>query len=387
VSADGRLLAANVAGVAAYFSFERGFAELTARLADTPAGMQAGVLMERAQFAYNAGRFDAALANLLAYRKLVAERKDDALPQRAPETELERQQEALREREREAIRERQGQQRQQERDMLFHIYLGLGNHAGDVAKMQAMYDQAAALADTPRRKIEMLLRYAKCRQRAGDFAAAAAGAQDILDKHGQEQIADVDVGPNAVDVERLGAKATALPAERIARDYIAELIEIHGRDCYAPFDAQAAKELDRARKDKDPAAMLAVAQRWPNSRSAGPALLAAAETLYFRAQTDKVHAAILLAEACEHLRAVGQLPDLELRASAGVGLATLNVEQGWLPPVVRFQLDPLRRLPPQTPVSFAGFHGTLAEAIRQIESRPAGPATGKAPAPTTAPGL
>ncbi|MGC9455872.1 MAG: PQQ-binding-like beta-propeller repeat protein, partial [Phycisphaerae bacterium] len=339
-----RIIAANSAGVAAYFSYEMAREELTRRLSEASSVKRPELLLQRARFALETGRAQDALDDLLACRRELEQEGEDRLGG-------------------------------QVRTLLRRSYIALGNQAEKPAEMVQRFEQALEISDDGVETAEMLLRIAKARLRAGEVSAAVDIAQRISDSCGDLEITDVSVGPEAVS-SSAGDDRQRMYARVIAQGFIRRLIELHGRQVYAKHDAAAEAALEQARQAGDLEAILDVRREKPNSSCADEALLAAAELLYTRAQTESGRrAAELMGRVAGYLAELAGTSEGPLRASAGVALAAIRLRAGQEIPA-RLTLDSVRDMPADTPVAFGDIRGTLRELIDRIDS-------GDLPAETT----
>jgi len=379
ISTEGKLIAANAAGLCAYFNFDHARKRLTERIDQSPPSRRPGLVYQRAQLAFNAKRFSEARDDLLASAKLAREQGDKQLPFSV-------------------------------RPWLYRTYVALGNRATDNAEMLAMFRQAQSQSETDQEKAHMLLRLAKFHETAGDFKTAAKLAQDLGETYATEELVDVEIGSKANDMVRFGADVNRERGKVLAQRFVARLIELNGRELYALFDRQAAEALAAARKANDPAAMVAVARRWEHSATADDALLAAAESYYTQAlplheQSKKLTAQAkqfgpikgrdlveqaqakfkeadsLYGRAVQHLSEVTNSPGSDLRLKAKVAVAVIYTRRGY-DTTAAIECDETRRLCKQTPswsldakVTFGQIDGTVESILKSIE-------TGKLPAPT-----
>jgi outer membrane protein assembly factor BamB len=336
LSVDGKLMASSMLGVCTYFSYDLAHAELTRRIEQGPPELRAPLLLQRAQLAFDARRFSQALEGLLACRKLTEERHDDRIALQLPH-------------------------------LLYRTYVALGNHAAGDDEMKRMFDLADAVASTVQEKAHMKLRMAKYLERRGQYAQAAAIAQEIAEKYGDEELVDVDIGTRADDSVRFSQGESTQPGKKIAGDYIHKLIEVYGRGCYEQFDALAKAELDAARAEGSPQRILAVEKRWPASAWADDSLFYCAEAEYLKSRKDPNSGQVDLANACRQLDRVFRRADSSLRVSAGAALAVIYTRGRWYTSARNVIAD-LRKCDGQTSVSFADIRGTLGEVLKQIES-------------------
>jgi outer membrane protein assembly factor BamB len=140
--------------------------------------------------------------------------------------------------------------------------------AGDATRAASLYDRAASAADSPQQQVAWRLSRARfARNNLRDFVGEVALYQQILS----------DPAYRAALVPASDEAGGATPAGAIAEARIATCIK-ENPSVYAQFEQAARDALSSAQKNKDPAAMLAVAQVYPNARCAIPAMLAAAES-------------------------------------------------------------------------------------------------------------
>lgn len=335
VSVDGKLIAANSAGLAAYFSYDTARQKLSDRLAKAEPQEQASLLYQRAHLAFSARRFTQSLEDFQACAKLAEELNDSALAS-------------------------------QVRPRLYRTYVALGNQVAKSEEMLEMFQKAQEYAETRQEKAHMMLRLAKYYRKIGELATATATAQEISEQFAAEELVDVRIGPDAEESVRTDAGNRTVRGKHLAQLLIREMIEVHGRDCYKKFDEQAREALKVARPSGDPNAMLAVAERWPNSDSADAAQFATAETYYNRAAADKDKADEYYGLAIGHLSEVANRSDSPLRVSATVALAVIYA-RGNKQIAARLTCDQVRDLPADTMVEFADIKGKLGDIIEEIQ--------------------
>jgi len=381
VSTEGKLIAANAAGLCAYFNFDHARKRLSERIAQSPPGRRPGLVYQRAQLAFNAKRFSEARDDLLRCAELARDQGDEQLPYSV-------------------------------RPWLYRVYVALGNRAKDHAGMLAMFREARARSETDQEEAHMLLRLAKFHELAGEYKASAALAQELGEKYAVEELVDVEIGPKANDMVRFGADRDRIAGKQLAQAFINRLIDAHGRGIYTQFDDQARAALAEARKASDPEAMTAVARRWEHSSVADDALFAAAEAYYMRAlplhdksvklearglklgpegrdlreqaRTLAREAESLFSKAVQGLSEVANRPDSELRLGANVAVAVIYARRGY-ETTAGITCDEIRRLCKQrkgwsldAKVSFGEINSTVKDVLKSVES-------GKLPAPAIGP--
>ena len=392
VMADGKLIAANAAGLCAYFNYDRAHKHLAARIAKAPPARKPALVYQRAQLAFNAKRFGQARDDLLKCAELARVQGDEQLPLSV-------------------------------RPWLYRTYVALGNRAKSGSEMLAMFKKARALTQTDQEKAHMLLRLAKYHVKARQYVKAAALAQELGEKYATEELVNVKIGDKANDMVRFGTDRDRIPGKQLAQAFINRLIEAHGLGLYAQFDAHAKAALAKARKAGDPEAMVAVARRWEHSTVADDALFAAAETYYMHAlplheraaklkaqgmklvdqgiklgdqgiklgdqgrdmveqgQTLSRQAGTLFSYAVRDLSEVANRPDSELRLAANVAVAVIYARRGY-ETTASITCDEIRRLCKQrrgwsldAKVRFGDINGTVESILDALEN-------GKLPAPT-----
>jgi outer membrane protein assembly factor BamB len=344
VSVDGKLIGANAAGVCVYLGYDVAHAKLSARIEALPPSRQAGLLYQRGHLAFSARRYEEALADFLACRRLAEQHAESALAD-------------------------------QVRLRLYRCYVALADHCQTVDGMFQMFGKAQALAQTRQEKGHMLLRMAKCHRQAGaqkrdkaHLVKAVELAQQITEQFAEEPLVDVAIGPEADVAVRMDSRSRTIPGRKLAETFIAAMLEAHGRDCYAAFDARAGEELRRARQDGDPEKIRAVGRRWPLSEWADDALFTAAEVYYRQAsQADGRKAERLFGQAIGCLCEVHNDSKSPLRASASVALATIYA-RGGKRIAARLTLDRVRELPADTTVKFADIQGRIGEIIKRLDA-------------------
>jgi len=309
LSIDGKLVAAYAGSVSVYIEFDKVHGKLTERLAGTSGLERAKLLLERGRLALGAsqqrraeadGRLPAALADLLAvraYSRSVG--SDGAIEGRSLDARV--------------------------RTPLRQTYIRMANLAEKDAETGRLLRLAAAEANTPVTRGEMLIRMIRYHERCGRPAEAARCAQELAERHADDHLRDVNIGPVAND-----RWSDELPQEtgyELGHRHIARLIELHGREVYAAFDAKAKAALTRARASGDTQALQAARRRYRYSQWVAEMLLTAAETLYTgnardsRPRTDQLGEALaLLGEL------VDEFPDSPWALNAKAGQALIQLQ-------------------------------------------------------------
>ena len=324
--AEGRLVAANAAGLTCYADFETAWTALRAACERAAQPAERAMWAERAgSLALSANRLDEAAAQLSAAAE-AARRAGDAA-RAAGSTAL-----------------------------LFDARIRQARAA--VGKDQAArhLEQAAACAATAAQREQVLLEQVRHEERLGRSGEAVRRAQAALERQAERWRA-------GTGVELTGYFAARREAERLVR--------LHGQELYAPFDAAFDAALKEASARQDPRELLALQRRWPCARQAGEALLQAAEVLFRRAVstprpdlTLAMQASCILGEAGSDLReqtrrkalAAQAVLDLRLRPHLALALAA-----------------ELQALDAAMPVRFGAYTGSVGDLLAQAaqaEKRP-----------------
>ncbi|HQL73455.1 MAG: outer membrane biogenesis protein BamB [Planctomycetes bacterium ADurb.Bin126] len=342
VSLDGKLLAANAAGICAYFDYEYVRHLLVDRLSSTKADEHRQILLQWGMLAFGAERFDEALEALLKCERLAGQVNDHDLSQRVM-------------------------------PHLYRTYVAMANRSDTNAGMLENFRKARAYAVSPSDKAHLNIRLAKYHERAGEYPRAVDVAQELAAEAGDLKVADVLIGPEGNDLTRLSSEDEQQEAREWAELFVKRLIEIHGQQVYAAWDAKAEQALVAGRDGRDAEALMRVAQQWPNSKWADDAQFYAAELLYGKSQSASgVQAESMLTQTRRLLWQVSRLQTSELRVSAVVGLAAICARRGWQL-VASQTLDQVREMAPETSVKFADIQGKLGDLIKRIESGKIGP--------------
>ena len=348
ISVDGKLIAANGLGVCAYFSYDEARDRLSERLDRAAADAKLGLLLQRAQLAFNARRFPAALADLKSGER--------------------------------ALRDPQGGAPAlgEYRPWLHRTYIALGNTTDTSDRMREMFEAATGYAETTQEQAHMKLRMAKYRQRVADetsgderlahLRVAAALAQEISETYGEEKLVDARIGADADHSVRFPPDRQRILGKVLAQDFIIrKLIEKNGQDVYSEFDAKARTALDGAVSIDDAEAMTAISDRYRYSKFADDALFASAESWYRKAlQATGEEAAEPLGRAIGLLSSVAHMDGSPLAVSARLASAVIHYRSG-MTIAARVECAHLRSLPAGTPVAFADIRGTLGELLKKIE--------------------
>jgi outer membrane protein assembly factor BamB len=332
------LIAANPAGLCAYFSFDAVLGPLDEEIDRAEPMKRARLLFRKAQLAFGANRLGQALEVLLASRRLARQ-----LDQTSLEEQL--------------------------RTWTYRCYVALGNRASDPRQMQANFEKALGIAATDQERAHMKLRLAKVRQRMGDLVGAAALVQEISESFAAEELVDVPIGARADASGRFERTTERRSGRDLGQRLIRGFLEEHGRGLYEQFDRIAGEALAAARSAGDPEQMRAVYERWPNSDWADDAMYAAAEAHALMSGAGGSDAGKHLQEARYCLSVVTHMPESDLRLQAGAALAALYAQDGKLLTAgdwcAKVRSD--EAFAPAAQVEFGRIRGRLDSVLAEVE--------------------
>ncbi|MDP6542886.1 MAG: PQQ-binding-like beta-propeller repeat protein [Phycisphaerae bacterium] len=284
VCVDGKLIAANSAGVCVYLSYKDSIASLTKRIERQEGFAKLNLTFDRGQLSFNSREFAGALADFKT--TLAGARKGGYT----------------------AVD-------MQVKHWLYRTHVAIGNAAKTADKMQQHFEDAQAVARTlggdsgAQYILRCTMRLAKVmEQRAIEYQAAAAVkltagdktaaiklegkrhaileeavklARKIAETYAEKRVPDIRVGAEADNRVRDTEDTPLMLAGVWAQQkFIPRIIRTHGRKCYSAFDGKAGEMLQRAIADNDSDAMLEVSKRWPNSLWAAQAMYEAGTSLY-----------------------------------------------------------------------------------------------------------
>jgi len=344
VSVGGKLVAANAAGVCGYFGYDVARANMTERIGQSAPQDKPALILQRGRMAYKSRRYKDALADGLEASMLNREYGDAALQEKL-------------------------------KHYLYRTYVSLGNSAEDPREMLAMFQKASQTAATPLNRRTMMVRLVKCHEKLGGLKAAAALAREIAIKHGKEEFPNVEIGSAADDSMLLDPQATYYVGTYMGFEILLKgMIERHGRGFYAVYDAEAKAALQAAQKAADTDAMIAVAQKWPNSLCATQARFATAELFYRKAKklsSQKVDKAReLFNQALGQLFQAAEQNDnkaLHLSAQAAIAVICANMGQSISAGIEAGKaLDYQKQHALAAPIAFADLRGPLEKVLGGI---------------------
>ncbi len=374
LSVRGQLIAANAGGLCGYLNYADARSRLSERLEAAPAKNKPDLLLSRAQLAFSSRNFSECLADLLAAKEIAA--PDGNVKIARIET------------------------------MLYRTYVALADHGTDPNAMEQNYLLADSVAATPQEKGHMKVRLAKFHRLRADQIAAAIDrdkvadaaeaaklrqakiteatlavqlAQELREQFGSTELADVEIGPGQENA-LMGPSVEYIVGSRLGENLIRDLLQTHGQQIYAAYDAQAKEALDGARAANDANAMADISRRWPNSLWSDNARLLAGELLYRRSleeapeQADRSLSQIvpllspLTAETVERA----------LRVNAHVGLAAVygrNNQRG----TMNYHCDAAREAAGMAAseadiqVAFGDLQGSLETVLTKLQGPHEGP--------------
>ncbi len=337
VCVGGKLLAANAAGVSAYFAYTDAREELTRRIQAAEPAERGGWLQQRGMNAFNAGKPEEALEDFLQARRSAQQSGDAGLMAKAEQA-------------------------------LYRAYVSLGDRSGDPLQRHAQFTRALELAYSDRSRGEMLVRLSKHYEQIGQNEQAAALAQQLTLEYADTDLVDVDIGPRADPFVRDDPDTPRLRGYELGHQRIKQLIAAHGQGCYAAFDAKAKADLDAAAAADDAEACLRVVATYRHSQWAPAALLLAGQSYYRKAGSAEAdRRPELLRQADQYLgRIIGEYPDTPLTPSAWLGMTMVRQRRN--PKLVRWALRGMEKLDPAAQASFAGASGTVGEILRRYSA-------------------
>ncbi len=201
------------------------------------------------------------------------------------------------------------------KDQRFRLLMRLGEKAADDGEWATAASRFAAAAEATsldRDELNAKLRLAEAQDRAGTPDRAVATLQGLL---GMERLRRRNV---AADPRRT-VRADLLIAERLAK-----LLDLRGRELYAPYEEKARALLDQGLQESDPRLLEAVVRSYPVAQVVPEALLSLGR---LEAREDR-HAEA--ARAFRQLLALA--PDDADRARALWGLGNAyEAQELWVP--------------------------------------------------------
>jgi outer membrane protein assembly factor BamB len=342
VSADGKLVAANCLGVAAYINYDIDKSIWAKKLEDATLAQKPAMFKTMGEHAFNAMKYSAALEDFAMCRQAadeLAKDPDKAAAAATVTSDLP--------------------------SWLYRAHVGMGNAASTGQEMFASFTKAMEAAQSNQEKARMLYRLSLCQEKLGDFAAAAALAQELIETYKDEQIPEsIKIGPTADPFVRDTAESMSSVqlAKTFGQDIVHRLVTEHGQALYEPFNAKAKEVYDNAVKDGDAKKLEGIVDTWPSSPWAIKGSFAAGE-LYYRkalaAGKDTPQGQQLLGQAAGCLircRAVedSALKDIRLGAAAGYALAYERVGSSASAALSWLSDDERKET-----VKFADYNGTL----------------------------
>ena len=334
VGAEGRLVAANAAGVCAYFTYPDAWKVLEGLLAT--AGRPAErfkVRLKRGQFALLAGELDQARNEFRA-----ADTEADAADQDLKSV---------------------------LRLWRHRLAIRCAERADQDEAVGRFLQEAGTLATGPTSEAELLLRQMAYHEKFGRFAEAVRVAQTLADKFPETPVHDV-LASTADGAAWPNDDDPTIEGYVLGQREVRRLITAHGKDVYAAFDALAARALDQGKAAADAEALLTAAARYPHSAWADRLLLAAAENLYRRAGAGPSTDRRALERAAGALGGIRNRPDTTVLLEARVGEALVDARL--CPQAAAVLHQDLRAEDASAPVRFADFHGQVSQVVSLLEA-------------------
>lgn len=337
LSVDGKLLAADAAGISAYVSFEDAYKELTERISKASPDELPELLYHRAMNAFVSKRPEEALTDLLKARRMLAEKDAPVLHAKIQQ-------------------------------LLYRTYVSLANRSSNRETMLKYFLNAQRYAYGDRSKGEMLVRLVKYYEKIGRADLAAIKAQELSDEYPEVELADRRIGPAADPFVHDNPGTPLYKGFDLGQRLIGQLIDEYGQGCYAALDTKARKRLEGAVAAGNIDAMVEVARRYPHSLYAPMALFRAAEACYRRSSelSGKERRSLLRRGGIYLYRIVREYPNSGLVPSAYLGLTLVYSRVN--PSAMVVGLHGLEELPSNKEVSFAGVTGNVAAVMERIRN-------------------
>ena len=283
VAAGDAVVASAGGRVAGYLRWEDAYERLAARIAEDPRDLETALNM--AQLAVNARRSDAVLEGVdAALSALAAITAESELP---------------------------GAELDRTRQRVVDELLGLAERpdAVEPAVVAGLFQRLGATTRTPGELVAFNLAFGRYNERAGRLTEAAAAYQSIL----------ADDALAAATFEQHGRSRRG---DLAARQALADLVEEHGPEVYAPFEDEARQRLARLQLAGMPSVedLLSLADRYPLAEASAEALYAAAELR----SKDEQHAAAVV----PYRRAFDRARSDALRSEVAGALTRYYVQHG-----------------------------------------------------------
>ena len=179
----------------------------------------------------------------------------------------------------------------------------------DPPVVDGLFQRLGATARTPGELVAFNLAFGRYNEQAGRLQEAAAAYQSVL-------------ADDALASARFEQEGRSRRGDVAARQALADLVEQHGPEAYAPFEDEARQRLARLQLAGTPSVedLLSLSDRYPLAAASSEALYAAAEIL----SGDEQHAAAVV----PYRRAFGLARDEALRARVAGALASYYVHHG-----------------------------------------------------------
>ncbi|RPI62236.1 MAG: hypothetical protein EHM48_04400, partial [Planctomycetaceae bacterium] len=336
VTVDGKLIAANPAGVCAYFSYEEVRQRMAKKISDAATADKPAIMLNSGQLALNSRQFGDAIGDMQAALDLAKKQGNEAMTSKISAA-------------------------------LCKAYTNAGNAAQTPQEMVEHFNKAIGFTGSEAEKSLMKLRLAKAYEQAGMFTQAVAAGQELIEKYGSADMADIDIGLKAIDMRPDDVKDKPLyKGGTLGKLYIDRFIRKGGRVCYKTYDTQADEALKSATAKGDLDALCNIEKTWPNANCLNEAFFLAAELAYKAAQGKPAEQAQpLQSQAIRLLERVANSSGPR-SVSAAVAVAMIY-GRGNTAGYAASLVEALRDLPPNTDVAFADIRGKLGDMLAKID--------------------
>jgi outer membrane protein assembly factor BamB len=376
VCVDGKLIAANTAGVCVYLNYGESIASLTKRIERQKGPDRINLIFDRGQLSFNSRKFDRALVDFKIAGAAAGKGGHTAIGAQVTR-------------------------------WLYRTHVAMGNAAGTADKMQKHFELAQAAAETlgangAQSVLRCTMRLARVMElRAIEHQAAAAEklaagnkaaaslieakrhavlaeavklARKIAETYSTLRVPDIRIGPDADNSVRDTEDTPLMLAGVWAQQkFIPRIISDHGRKCYEAFDEKAGDKLQQAIASNDSEKMLEVAERWPNSLWAPQAMYEAGTSLYVRTRDSGVEDGYqAMSKAAWWMARAGATDDHMLAVASLAGRATIHHGMGMTTYAKSICRD-IRKLcrakgiTLSEKIEFAGTENSIVELLRKFE--------------------
>ncbi len=341
VSMGDVLIAANAAGISAYRRYSVVRHNMEADIAVASPSQRGEKKFEMAHMAFKAGRLSDAIVDLQQCRDVADKHSLFGLK---------------------AII----------RPWFYRTYVAMANSCDDKERMLGYFDKAAQYAATDQEKGHIAIRRAKCLRSMGRYAEAMSAIRRLLEEYHNQDFADLPIGPQADNSVFIGEDAEMHNGAQLAKRFIRDLIDKHGREFYEVFEKQARQAYERVIESGEAEKIELVADVWPGSAWADNALYNAAGIYYqhaAEADEDEDRAGELYKKAIHCLTRItdgNDLSDSDIKSSALAARGLVWLKRG-AQPLAAIDCRQLvkEEVPVGTTISFGSFEGTVGDVINR----------------------